>query len=295
MNILKIKKLRLRNVNLLTLIILLLNSNIFAADTYDFAVSLYNKGDYYRAISEFNRYLFFYKKSTKRNETYLYITKSYYYAEQFHQSIENGKKFLDKIKQNYYSDRLRFWLATSYLRIEDFKNSYDLYNYLKSNSSKKEISEYSYYRLIWIPILQEKWHRSLTILNDFQNNYPKSDLIPITDLMKKDINRGIEFTPLSPTLAAGMSAVIPGLGQIYSKRIGDGIVAFSLIAALSYGVYYYYNNGPKEICYSLSLLDIIFYLGNIYTAFGSAHKYNINFNNNLRQEIFNNYFEDYDF
>jgi len=43
--------------------------------------------------------------------------------------------------------------------------------------------------------------------------------------------------------------------------------------------------------YGFALLDFIFYLGNIYTAYGSAYKYNRNYNEKLK----NNLIQDYSF
>jgi TM2 domain-containing membrane protein YozV len=72
-----------------------------------------------------------------------------------------------------------------------------------------------------------------------------------------------------------MSALIPGSGQIYDKRPGDGVVAFLAIGFLggsSYWLWRYYEH--KEIAVGFSLVTGFFYAGNIYTAWSSAKKYN---------------------
>ena len=300
MNILKTIKLKLRRFNLLFFIfsILYLPVKLFSIDIYDFGMSLYKENDYYRAISEFERYIFYNKNNRNKkkvNNSYIYIVKSYYYAEQYNSAIKSGKRFANYLKDPYFKNRLTFWLATSYLMNNNYNKALKLYLELTKKNIPEKIDEYSYYRLIWIDILQKKWNSAIKKLNNFEKKYPQSNLKNITSLMKIDIKKGINFSPLSPTVAAILSTILPGAGQVYTKRIGDGIVAFSLIAALTYGTYYYYQNGPQEISISLGVLDIIFYIGNIYTAFGSAHKYNINFNEKLSQDIFNNYFENYDF
>ena len=71
-----------------------------------------------------------------------------------------------------------------------------------------------------------------------------------------------------------MLSIVPGLGQIYSKRIGDGIVALCMVAVSGYCTYYYYKKDNKFMTITFSILDIFFYSGNLYGAYNSARKYN---------------------
>lgn len=274
---------------LLIVCLFLFINNLYSKNIFNFAFHLYENNDYYRAISEFNRFLFYYPNSKKRNEAYLYIVKSYYNAQQYNQAVSEVNNLIKNIKKKFYKENMDLILAKSYLYLEQFSFASKIFNSLKENGLSKQIKQKSDYGLIWLQIFKNDWEKADEKLGYFIKTYPESSLKEEAFLLKDDIKQGINFFPLSPTWAGIMSAVLPGSGQIYCKRIGDGLVAFTFISLLSYGVYYYHKNGPDEMFYGFAVLDFIFYLGNIYTAFGSAHKYNRNFNQQLRNRLINSY------
>ncbi len=267
----------------------LIVNSVSGKDVFDFALDLYRNNDYYRSISEFNRFLFYYPGSKKKNDAYLYIIKSYYYAGQYDQAVSEIKKNKDKVLKKLYKDQFDLLLAKSYLYLEKDSIAYKIFNDLEEKSDHPEIKEQANYGLIWARIFKQDWQSAYELINKFQKNDPKSKLKNEAVLLKNDIKKGINFSPLSPTLAGIMSAIFPGLGQVYCKRTGDGIVALTFISLLSYGTYYYYNNGPDGMFYGFAVLDAIFYLGNIYTAYGSASKYNRNFHDQLKSDMINTY------
>ena len=274
---------------LLTACLLLSPFSIYSKDTFDFALDLYNNSDYYRAISEFKRFTFYYPDSNKLKNAYLYIVKSYYYAGQYDQAITEIENNKDKIRDKIFQEQFDLFLAKSYLYLGKDSVAFKIYQTLENNTTSNEIREQASYGLIWTRIFGMKWRNAHKYLNQFQKAYPEANSNSESSLLMNDIKKGLDFSPLSPTLAVIMSTVIPGSGQVYCKRIGDGFVALIFISLLSFGTYYYHDNGPEGMFYGFAILDAIFYLGNIYTAYGSAHKYNKNFNETLKTELINSY------
>ena len=84
----------------------------------------------------------------------------------------------------------------------------------------------------------------------------------------------------SPWLAAAASAVVPGLGKIYSGRIGEGIEAF-LLTGISGAITaeHWIKDGPKDWKTIVAgAFTAALYIGNIYGSYVSVSIYN----NNLR-------------
>ena len=78
-----------------------------------------------------------------------------------------------------------------------------------------------------------------------------------------------------PGLAAGLSAALPGAGQLYNGRYRDAAIAFSLNAAFGFATYYSFaelESIPLGVLSSLFLAS--FYTGNIYNAFTDARRIN---------------------
>lgn len=83
------------------------------------------------------------------------------------------------------------------------------------------------------------------------------------------LRAGLPLKNKSPWVAAGLSAVVPGLGKVYAGRPGEGVSAFlivgSLMAATAENAYKEGWTNWKTLLFGS--LSTVFYLGNIY---GSA-------------------------
>lgn len=266
--------------------IILFTCPMYSKNDFDFAVHLYNENDYYRAISEFNRFIYYNPKHKKADLAHLYITKSYYYAGQYRQAVENTSNNEKRIRDKNIKLEMNLILARSYLFLGEFSSTAKILHTLESIENNSGSVNYHH---IWYHIFKYDWEIAYDKMNMFIQKYPNSSYYKESLLIKDDLIEGVEFSPLSPTFAGILSGIIPGLGQVYAKRVGDGMMAFTLIALLSYGTYYYHENGPDGMFYGFAVLDAIFYLGNIYTAVNSSQNYNSNFNQQLRNKLVNSY------
>lgn len=90
-----------------------------------------------------------------------------------------------------------------------------------------------------------------------------------SDRLQHQMNRVTHIRKKSPALAAGLSAVVPGLGKVYAGRPRHGLAAFLPCAVLGFqAAEAYKNGGCKDTRFLVcSSLFSVFYIGNIY---GSA-------------------------
>ena len=116
---------------------------------------------------------------------------------------------------------------------------------------------------------------------------------------KKTINDFYDFKinppTKSPLLASILSAVVPGLGKIYSDQIGDGITSFIATGLLAFLSYDNFHANHRFRGWLFTGLGGLFYAGNIYGSAAAAQIYNaklfFNFNTSLNvylgsQELF---------
>ncbi len=87
------------------------------------------------------------------------------------------------------------------------------------------------------------------------------------------------------SVLAGFLSIIPGLGQIYAGRWGDGLYSLSLISIGGAASYYYYSK-DEDIKFSIAAaVTSIFYIANIYGAVVAGHNYNFYQNYSYFTEI----------
>jgi len=91
----------------------------------------------------------------------------------------------------------------------------------------------------------------------------------------------------SPILAATMSAIIPGSGKFYTGKIGEGVASLLMVGILTASSIEQYNNGGfvNPQFYLMSLPAAFFYVGNIYGSYFSVKVANIEFNEEIRNEV----------
>lgn len=98
------------------------------------------------------------------------------------------------------------------------------------------------------------------------------------------------FRDKSPALAGILSAAVPGLGKVYSKRYGDGASAF--LINLSLGLLTWENYRKDGILDAKTLIFgsifSIFYVGNIWGSVYSVKMYRDDFNDVIDEQILYN-------
>jgi len=77
----------------------------------------------------------------------------------------------------------------------------------------------------------------------------------------------------SPALAGAMSAVIPGTGSFYDGRYAEGALALFVNALLISGTVTAFQEHQDSLGVGLGILALAFYGGSIYAAVSGAHKF----------------------
>lgn len=87
----------------------------------------------------------------------------------------------------------------------------------------------------------------------------------------------------SPGLALALSAVVPGLGKVYTHNWKDGLFSFIFVAGTTFQAIRGYEIYGKKSGFFIAYTSIAttFYLGNLYGSFKAANK----FNDKLRKQI----------
>jgi TM2 domain-containing membrane protein YozV len=99
----------------------------------------------------------------------------------------------------------------------------------------------------------------------------------------------------NPLLAVGLSALVPGLGKIYTGDVSDGVTGFLITGLLGYATWQNIENGHALRAAMTGAAAAFFYGGAVYGSYVSAHMHNARLfaNLTLRFDAFfagNNYF-----
>lgn len=134
--------------------------------------------------------------------------------------------------------------------------------------------------------LDDKNKLSLQIWKNRQSVQELEKLLPQLKTEKNDLQRHFErlsqLNIKSPALAASMSALVPGLGQVYNGQYQAAAVAFALNVLFGATTLELASEDLPVAAIASGLIFSVTYSGNILSAYSGAQKRN----NQLKQPIF---------
>jgi len=142
-------------------------------------------------------------------------------------------------------------------------------------------AEIGYYQLA-AAMLYGDYSKAAEYLSDNQkSNYPGQQNLSV--LLKQQQSTKYKHSGL----ALGLSAVIPGLGKVYSKDWKDGLITLLFIATNTWQAYRGFSKDGITSVYGwiFGTMAVGFYGSNLYGSWKSASDYNLRLNNELHHEI----------
>jgi tetratricopeptide (TPR) repeat protein len=258
------------------LFIHLLCSQIWGAEgavpeqIFGFAESLFEEGDYFRAIGEYKRYIFLNPSHDLAEKASFRISESYFKARRWSEAIESCSNFLAHYPNS------PFYYETLYLkgraekqdkRLDDAMRTFDVIE-------KKNIPAYSdkaIYQKALIMLERSDWQGT----RDFLMHVPRdSALFSTAEALHAELARIDQLPHKSPVSAGLLAAILPGAGHLYTERPKDALVAFLLNGAFIWSAVELFQHNNYAAGGIVTFFELGWYSGNIYSAVSSAHKYN---------------------
>lgn len=257
-----------------------------------FAEALFEEKDYYRAISEYKRYIFYNKDSPQISYCLFKIGECYQRSKKWFEAVDSFKKVIQNYPKSIYAIDSRYQIGLTYYRAGLTSLAISNFEVLNTDIPDNPYRDTAQY-LIGVAYIDEmKWDDASREFNKLILNYPESKHKENALKLATGCEKGKNLPKKSPVLA-GCLSIFPGLGQIYSDRYKDGLNSFIINGLFGYLTYYsYYIEKDKDIpnytsAYIFGTIGTIFYLANIYGAINSARNANLIIKINHRDKLKN--------
>jgi len=243
---------------------------IDSEEQFRFAEQTMEKGDYLRAVVEFERFLQFFPEDKKVPKARLLIAKCYLKAKDY----ESARKILNDA-QNVYRGTLvggkaLFLMGESYYEQGLHEEAARYFKAVLGAYSDPKLRNSALYRLGWIQMQTGQWQEASETFKTVGSG--SSLFLNAQDLSTKSL--GGELLPYKDPTTAGVLSVVPGLGHVYCERYKDGVVAFLLNGLFIWATMEAFHKDQEVLGGMLGVLELGFYSGTIYSAVNSAHKHN---------------------
>jgi len=254
---------------------------IDSEDQFQFARQTMERGEYMRAIAEYERFIHFFPEDAKVPQARYLVGYCYLKAKEY----ESARKALEKVYNSYSSrpvgGKALFLMGESYYRQGLLKEAQQYFKRVMETYPYLDVKHAAQYRLGWSQMKEDKWREASETFMMVEKSsllYPNSQ-----DLAKMSLKG--EALPYKKPTTAGVLAVLPGLGHLYCERPKDALVSFLLNGLTIWAAIEAFDEDLQVLGGILLLLEVGWYTGNIYSAVNSAHKYNRKVRNDFRRSL----------
>ncbi|MBW2096317.1 MAG: tetratricopeptide repeat protein, partial [Deltaproteobacteria bacterium] len=238
---------------------------------FRFADGLMDRGEYDRAILEYERFIHFFPEEKAVSSARLLMGLCFMKAGRY----EKARTVFQEIITNHHDDvsvqKALFLMGESYYQQGISREAEYYFQRLFREFPQSKFRQAVLYRLGWTKMREDQWEEASCLFGKIKGTSPyygSANELAAASLKGKTLPRK------SPKLAGTLAAVLPGLGHAYVGRYKDGSVAFLVNALFIWAAVESFHNDNNVLGGMLCFLELGWYSGNIYSAVNVAHKYN---------------------
>ncbi len=242
-----------------------------------FADSLQAEGDYYRAITEYKRFIFEQPDSSLVPDARLAIASSLIAGKRWQQADHSLEQLFLLHPQSPEAAKGRLLYAGSAYERGNFGLARQRYRTLQQQATDPETINYTNFRIGWTFLEQDRPQKAGKTFS----------LLPSPQKMTllKDVANYQALPQKSPLVAGSLSAVLPGAGQLYTGRTRQALLSFTLNSLFILASLEAFDNENYAVGGILLFFEAGWYGGNIYNAVNNTHKYNQRQKHQFREKI----------
>lgn len=247
---------------------------------FEYAESLFEEGDFYRAITEYKRFIFFFPEEKKIEKCYFRIGESYFKAKRWQESVDALKVFIDRFPISPLLNDALYLKGMAEKNLKKYNDALLTFEeIIKAGFGERK--NRAIYQKALILVDMKEWKRAGEAFSMIPE---KSVLSPGARIFSSGLENIDNLPRKSPTTAGVLAAIVPGAGHLYTERPRDALVAFLLNGAFIWAAVELFDDGENVAGGLVTFFELGWYTGNIYSAVSSAHKYN----KKVEEEFFEN-------
>jgi len=250
---------------------------------FELAHSFKDKGDYGRAISEYERFIYFFPNDRRVSLARELIGLCYLDDGKFDHARNIFAKTYRADPDSSMAKKALFLTGESYYKEGVYDKAENFYGEVLKRYPSDSLRNKALYRLGWTRMQDNRWREAS---QDFKRVDQGSPLFEKSRRLSVESLKGEDLPFKDPTTAGVMAAVLPGLGHVYVSRYKDALIAFLLNGLFIWATVEAVNHDQNVLGGILAFLEVGWYSGNIYSAVNVTHKWNRKVRDDFRKGLF---------
>lgn len=248
------------------------------------AAMLYEEGDYYRAITEYKRFLYYFPDNDLGWWVRYRIGMSEFYRREwsaamgaFESVVLQSEGALSEIQEESW-----LMLGECLAQQKNYTGAIQVLGELAEVSAQELVRNKARYRISWWWIELGYWEEAVKALDKLT---VESQKLYGIERLKEEI-LSLEENNRRSSLAAGiMSGVMPGMGYAYCGRYNDALTAMVLNGILILTAAESFRKGHNALGTLVTMIELGVYTGTIYGSVNAAKTHNKRQNREFIQSL----------
>lgn len=232
------------------------------------------RGEYFNAVTETMRYRYLYPSGARYGDSLILSGMAYYRGgasgeaiNMFHAGFNHSPDSYSGQQGLYYLGMVRLIEGSTAFALNNFQE----YNFIYRNGY---FYEDSLFYLCVARALSDDYKGAESSINNYRNLFPEGKYSGKADNLAEIIAKEQNKPLKSPFKAAAASALIPGMGYVYTENYTLGFLSFATNGLFIYLIYDGYKKKNDLQMIFFSLVELSFYNYSIIGSIKSAHDYN---------------------
>ena len=243
------------------------------------------EGEYYRAVTEYKKFLILFPESGKADYVLFRTGMAYYSGEEYESSARSFASLREKFFGSSYVADAGYFEGLSYWRLKKYEFAKSSFRSIVISYPESDRAPQAIIACSLVCLDKEDLSGCTKELNKLIESYPDHPgATKARDAMKL-ISEYQNLPRKSEVLAGTMSAVLPGSGYMYAGHFKDGLTSFFINGLSIAGA----ATGIQQENYAVGAIaggiGLPFYFGNIYGSANAAKKWNSAARDELRYRI----------
>ena len=237
---------------------------------FKFAEHYFQEGEYYRAIGEYKRFIYFFPEAMQVELARYRIGLAYLRGERYQEAIQAFELLIERDPHSAHAIKAYLRIGEAYVQLKRYDEAIINLENLITVAPDQNIKDDAYYLCGWVYL--EKGFRENAQTCFDKISAQNREKYRLKQLLKELENQ--KAVKRKDPATAGLLAIVPGAGHLYCERYRDALVSFLVNGALILAAYEAFDNDQNALGGIITFVELGFYSGNIYSAVSSAHKYN---------------------
>jgi tetratricopeptide (TPR) repeat protein len=243
------------------------------------------EGEYYRAITEYKKFLFLFPDSGKAGYALFGVGTAYYRGEEYEPAARTFAAVLERYGTGAHAAPSAYFEGVSLWKLGRFDRAEAAFDQVAALDPASEYAPLSFIGKSLLSYDARNVPGCRGELARFLESFPQDDRAERVRQTIALLDRNLEVPRKSPAVAGVMSSVVPGSGYMYAGRYGDGVVALIVNGLFIAGTVAAIHQENYAVAAIVGGIGLPFYVGNIYGSANAATKWNIGVRKELREKI----------